>query len=296
MTETTIAPDTQHPPAAPPPYRQPTSRMMSLLRAAPWLATPMIKFRLSRMQRMDGPFDGSDLMPPGATRPAPYPGYYLDKQVHGMPQPGWLHPAMGHYTAETSKLGFYFNRDEVIDHWYPGVFGPVAPKRILDVGCGPGIATRALARLFPEAEVTGIDLSPPILRWARRDAEEKGIRNVHFYHGDFGDLRAWPDGHFDAVIESYVFHEVPAAQSRVGIGEMIRVTRPGGRLVFVDWPPPETEAEYQRRVKFLTITEPYMLEYLALDLENYLVEQGLENVTRHTVVVRNMLVTADKPA
>jgi ubiquinone/menaquinone biosynthesis C-methylase UbiE len=281
--------------SAAPEYRRPNSKVLDLMRKSPLAARVIQRWRLMRAERLDGPYDGSDLMPPGVDRPAPYPAYYTTKHVHGMMDPGWLHPGIGAYTEAVSKWGFYFNRTDVIHHWYRQLLDDLQPKRILDVGCGIGIATRELARMYPEAEVIGVDMSPPLVRFARRQAERDGVTNVRFYHRDFADLDCFEDESFDVVMEAYCLHEVPTFQGKACLEEMTRLVRPGGRLVFVDWPPAETPEEYERRKRYITISEPYMLEYLDLQLEQTLPKLGLQDVERVTVVGRNMLLKADKP-
>ncbi|GIW12177.1 MAG: hypothetical protein KatS3mg061_3234 [Dehalococcoidia bacterium] len=283
-------------PPAPPPYRPPAPVILWAVRTFRPLVRPALSWWWSRLEKLDGPFDGSDLLPPGVSEPTRYPPYYFLRPVHGMPEPGWLHPAMGEFYYRTARWGFYFDREDVLRYYYGRLIEPLRPRRILDVGCAIGEAAILLAKLFPQAEVIGVDLSPPMLRWARREAARQGVTNVVFYHRDFCDLSYWPDASFDFVYENYCLHEVPTYAGLACVREMIRLTRPGGRLAFADWPPAEDAAELEERQAMVDRNEPFMLQYLDLRLEERLVELGLINVQRMVRVGRNMLVTAEKPA
>ena len=99
-------------------------------------------------------------------------------------------------------------------------------KRILDLGCGPGRLTVALKDRFPDAEVWGIDVSGPMVRYAHMRAADLG-KEVHFVQGLAEDT-GFPDAHFDLVYAYILFHEVPASVTRAIVKEVHRITRPGG--------------------------------------------------------------------
>jgi SAM-dependent methyltransferase len=100
---------------------------------------------------------------------------------------------------------------------------------VLDVACGPGIVTAAVAR---EARtVVGIDLTPEMLELARARCRKEELGNVRF---DLGDVTKLPydDGAFSRVVCRYALHHLtdPAAVVR----EIARVCAPGGRVVVAD--------------------------------------------------------------
>lgn len=99
--------------------------------------------------------------------------------------------------------------------------------RFLDVGCGGGLATEALASRG--LHITGIDISEASLESARRHAAEAGVDTVQYRTGSAYEI-PFPDASFDGVVISDVLehlHDVPRA-----VREMKRVLRPGGVLVF----------------------------------------------------------------
>lgn len=109
--------------------------------------------------------------------------------------------------------------------------------RVLDVGCGTGELT-----LFAAArglDATGVDASERAIAIARRKAAERGIAGARFEVGDALDL-AFPDGSFDTVLDSGVFHVFDDDGRARYVESIHRVLAPGGRyhlLVFSDAEP-----------------------------------------------------------
>jgi ubiquinone/menaquinone biosynthesis C-methylase UbiE len=106
---------------------------------------------------------------------------------------------------------------------------------VLDVGCGSGGDLFELFRLGYSPENTvGIDILPERIAEARRLHP-----NVRFVDGDASHME-FPDGSFDLVFESTMFATLPDDRLSAAIGaEMVRVCRPGGYLVLVDWRTPK---------------------------------------------------------
>lgn len=108
--------------------------------------------------------------------------------------------------------------------------GPGQPA--LDVCCGTGDVALALARRG--ARVTGLDFSSEMLAVARRRAQARNLA-VDFVPGDALAL-PFPDATFDAVTISYGLRNL--ADFTAGLAEMVRVLRPGGRLLVLDFGKP----------------------------------------------------------
>lgn len=106
---------------------------------------------------------------------------------------------------------------------------PDPSAHALDVACGPGFLTLALARSCGEA--TGLDATDAFLDLARSEAERRGQRNVRFQQGNAEEL-PFGDDSFDLVTCRAAFHHFP----RPGhvLAEMARVAAPRGRLLLAD--------------------------------------------------------------
>ncbi|MCC6873276.1 MAG: class I SAM-dependent methyltransferase [Sandaracinaceae bacterium] len=98
--------------------------------------------------------------------------------------------------------------------------------RILDLCCGTGLSTEALAAVYPRAELVALDASAGMLEVARRKPVLRGAR---FIHGDATDPRAaGVDGDFDGVLMAYGLRNLPDPDR--GLANIIALLRPGGRL------------------------------------------------------------------
>jgi len=104
---------------------------------------------------------------------------------------------------------------------------------LLDLGCGDG--TTALPAARAGAEVLGIDIAANLVAAGRGRAASAGLDNVRFEEGDASDLAALADRRFDLVLSMFgaMFAPRPLDTAR----EMVRVTRPGGRIVMGNWIP-----------------------------------------------------------
>jgi SAM-dependent methyltransferase len=105
--------------------------------------------------------------------------------------------------------------------------------RVLDLGCGDG--TTAIPAARAGAEVLGVDIAANLVAAGNERAAELGLDNVRFEQGDAGDLNGIEDGAFDLTLSVFgaMFSPRPGDVAR----EMVRVTRPGGRVVMANWIP-----------------------------------------------------------
>ncbi|MBM2619051.1 class I SAM-dependent methyltransferase [Actinoplanes sp. LDG1-06] len=101
--------------------------------------------------------------------------------------------------------------------------------RVLDVGTGPGRIPRALTAVEPAWTIDGLDLSPQMIEYARRQSPEAD--RVTFTVGDVAAL-PYPDDTFDLVVSSLSQHHWSNVDG--GIRDLARVLRPGGRLWIYD--------------------------------------------------------------
>ena len=101
-------------------------------------------------------------------------------------------------------------------------------ERVLEVGPGTGYYTFEMAAALPAGRVDVFDIQQEMLDHVMRDAERRGVTNVHATLGDAQEL-PYEDDAFDAAVLVTVLGEIPD-QARA-LGEIARVLRPGGRLV-----------------------------------------------------------------
>jgi len=105
--------------------------------------------------------------------------------------------------------------------------------QVLDLGCGDGTTALPEARLG--ADVLGVDISRNLLEAATRRAREEGLSNCRFQHGDASNLHELQDRSFDLVVS--IFGAMFAPRPFDVAKEMVRVTKPGGRIVMGNWIP-----------------------------------------------------------
>ena len=108
-----------------------------------------------------------------------------------------------------------------------------AGMRVLDLGCGDGTTAIPAAQLG--ADVLGVDIAGNLVAAGNARAEELGLDNCKFQEGDAADLSELEDGRFDLVVSMFgaMFAPRPFDVAK----EMVRVTRPGGRIVMGNWIP-----------------------------------------------------------
>ncbi|MFD1143658.1 class I SAM-dependent methyltransferase [Larkinella insperata] len=105
--------------------------------------------------------------------------------------------------------------------------------KILDLGCGDG--TTAIPAAKAGAEVLGVDIARNLVEAGNKRAQREGLSNCTFQQGDATDLSELKDQSFDLTVSIFgaMFAPKPLEVAR----EMVRVTRPGGRIVMGNWIP-----------------------------------------------------------
>lgn len=110
------------------------------------------------------------------------------------------------------------------------LLAPQPGERALDIGCGPGLTTEALAvAVGAQGRVSGVDIAPPMLAIAQRRCAS--LAQVSFELADVNRL-PYADASFDVALASQVYEYVDAIDA--ALVELARVIRPGGRAVLVD--------------------------------------------------------------
>src|SRR5262245_31958049 len=105
--------------------------------------------------------------------------------------------------------------------------------KVLDLGCGDGTTALPAARLG--ADVLGVDIASNLVEAGNKRAKQEGLTNCRFQEGDASDLHELNDHVFDLVVS--VFGAMFAPKPFEVAKEMVRVTRPGGRIIMGNWIP-----------------------------------------------------------
>lgn len=155
-------------------------------------------------------------------------------------------------------------------------FPDVAPRTVLDLGCGAGIQTVALREAFPEAEIWGVDLSAPFLNFAHTWAEDQGMA-INYRQADARDT-GFPAARFDLVVSHILFHETWHDILPAIMREALRLLSPGGIFFNADTPfqthrltiPKQVTNDWQA----INNGEPFWTGYADTDMRRALTEAG----------------------
>jgi ubiquinone/menaquinone biosynthesis C-methylase UbiE len=241
-----------------------------------------------------------DVSPPGyAGTPFAYPEKYIDYPVHFQPK-GYVN---GHNIRleYTSANKFYFDTEDNIRNWIQKVHQKdpadrFKPLRILEIGASTGLSTLIYADMFPNANVTGIDLAAPFVRFCRQRAgpDQWNKQNVEFFHGNAENMTYFEDNTFDIVSYTLVLHESTGATSQRILKELLRILKPGGRMsgfevAYLSNPIQRAQVEFFTTFGFIGDKdwakvgfhgpEPFMKEFQTLNLPKAVPEAGFVNTS-----------------
>jgi ubiquinone/menaquinone biosynthesis C-methylase UbiE len=166
---------------------------------------------------------------------------------------------------------------------------PIQPTTILDLGCSVGMSTFTLQEIYPQAELTGVDLSPYFLAVAQYKDKENKIKWINAPAESTGLENA----SFDLVSACLMFHELPQNASRAIFQEVRKLLKPGGYFTIMDMNP-QSEIFAKMPPYILTLlksTEPYLDQYFSLNLSEICAETGFNepkifiNSPRHRTMI-----------
>ena len=139
----------------------------------------------------------------------------------------------------------FFSIEDFLDQLYRW---EIAPKRVFELGCGEGLLAEQFLRSFPNAKMTGIDITDRIGRLFRGDRSR-----VTFIHQPLETFISQSPPAFDLAIICDVLHHVPLPQRADLIRGTLRVLQPGGCLIVKEW-----------------VDRPTILTRLTLSMERHL--------------------------
>ncbi|MFO1425744.1 MAG: class I SAM-dependent methyltransferase [Steroidobacteraceae bacterium] len=210
---------------------------------------------------------------------------YTRHEIHIQPG-GYTGDPFAGYVYHYGTNSFYIsvmghNEQDQIHKRVAGLV-PLPPdgkvRRILDMGCGIGQYTTALKERFPDAEVWGVEIGAPMVRYAHMRSNRLGI-GANFMQGLAEDTK-FPDGYFDIVVSYILHHELPADITLKVIEEARRVARPGGVYYPLDFKTGGAKMParmmYGRWWDHRWNNEVWSLEYHSVDFSGEIARRGFK--------------------
>jgi ubiquinone/menaquinone biosynthesis C-methylase UbiE len=179
-------------------------------------------------------------------------------------------PGKGNVHAGQDSRGAFLL--EQIQQQFPGI----RPRRILEMGCGLGVASHSVARAWPDADYHAIDVAAPLLRMAHLLAEEQGIR-LHLQQCDAA-ATGFADQNFDLIISHIMFHETNSARLPQILRECRRLLATGGAMLHVDVATQITRLGFDDQVmndwQVRWNGEPFWASFARIDMRAELLRAG----------------------
>ncbi len=212
-----------------------------------------------------------------------YPQYYLSENFHGI---------SGGYLTQTAAVTYDPITQYVLPPYEPWVRQSLVsairsrPSRMLDLGCGTGSTTLLLKQAFPQAVVTGLDLSPYMLAVAEDKSRHADLA-IEWQQGT-AEATPFASASFDLVTASLLFHETPPAISQAILAECYRLLVPGGQVLILDG-----NQSMLRKLEWLNnvFEEPYIQAYADGNLDAWMGKAGFDAVRTTDVFLINQVTS-----
>jgi ubiquinone/menaquinone biosynthesis C-methylase UbiE len=207
----------------------------------------------------------------------------------------------GYLTADSARL-----YDVQVETLFMGAAGPMRRRalgavadaihgrdqrqlRLLDVACGTGRFLRQIRLAFPRLALSGLDLSAAYLDEAR--LQFRGFKSAAWLEAN-AEAMPIADASQDIVTCIFLFHELPPKVRRIVAGDMARVLKSGGRLVFMDSLQMGDKPGWDGLLEAFPVRfhEPYFRHYAIDDLDGLFAEAGLKRVEQATPFLAKMMV------
>ena len=172
--------------------------------------------------------------------------------------------------------------------------GAVVNAKVLQVACVYGNFTEYLVkRLGPQGHLDVIDVAPVQIQ--NLHAKLKDTRQVTVQRQDSNNLQ-FEDGSRDAVVLFFLLHEQPADVRQKTIAEALRVTKPGGKIIFVDYHRPVAINPFRYiMVPILTMLEPFAMDIWRHEITDWLPAgvkpAGVEKITYFGGLYQKVVIT-----
>lgn len=147
------------------------------------------------------------------------------------------------------------------------LIGKENPQNILDVATGTGDMAIMAAKLLKPSQITGIDISEGMLEVGRKKIEKEGLAHIiQLYKGDSETIN-YPPQTFDAVMVAFGVRNFENLEK--GLSEMLRVLKPGGRLMVLEFSTPKHRAVKGLYNLYMGIVAPQVAKWFRQNKEAY---------------------------
>lgn len=199
-----------------------------------------------------------------------YPDYYLSQDFHGIKN-GYLNKIAPVTYDAVTRFAAPPNERKLRQKAISMINGQ--PKRILDLGCGTGSSTLMLKKVFPNAAVMGLDLSPYMLVMAENKSKKANLA-IDWQQG-LAEATSFSDNEFDLISVAFLFHETPVVISQAILQECLRLLKSGGQIVILDG-----NQQRLRHADWLIklFREPYSKVYAAENMDDWLQDLQFQEV------------------
>jgi ubiquinone/menaquinone biosynthesis C-methylase UbiE len=233
-----------------------------------------------------------------------YPDYYL-KPFHGYDEGNlnWLAAQEGEAATLNIAAGYWPDADVheaqnwmrknttqfIQDYLYSYSVAdinnilPNSPSNIVDIGCSIGISTEYIEDAFPNASVTGVDMSPYFLAVAQYRGNEHESK-ISYLHANAEKL-PFDKNSIDIITCNYLFHEIPFKPTKIILNNIYETLQYNGIIAITDVEP---EIVNKNKNGFLSpfrkwmfeITEPHIISYYENDMKDLLERAGFCNIVK----------------
>jgi ubiquinone/menaquinone biosynthesis C-methylase UbiE len=230
------------------------------------------------------------------------PPAYVKHPIHIQPGGYGGDPLVGYWYHHASNV-FFMGANTQDEYHFNLAAATRAPQdgkvsRLIDLGCSIGQLSVTLKERFPAAEVFGLDVAAPQVRYAHKRAAELGVE-CHFVQRLAEDTK-FPDGHFDVVTAFLLFHEVSLEAGEKIVQEAFRILRPGGVFNVFDFPTGfktyDPNFLYFMDVDSKDNCEPYSVDFTSSDFDGLLTRTGFKVERGAQDIMLARTTYAEKPA
>lgn len=208
------------------------------------------------------------------------PDYYTACDIHQHPG-GVGADMLSAYVYRDAVHGGVVGKSTLHERFAKQIATRCSPSRVLDLGCGFGRSSYALAVAFPDARVHGVDLSASCVAVAAHETPEALRPRMKFTQADALSSKL-QGNQYDLVTSTMLLHEMPEDRVRALIAQTGRLLAAGGVVAHLDFlPPSDPLLRFVYEGHAARNNEPYLLEHSRIDLASVYKAAGFCSVEVH---------------